>query len=73
MSDKAMRASRNEKVRGEQLKQQEMEQREEGQDDLEKVARDIRSAAQNQQDEDVHGFLRDEHDDIHSRININKP
>jgi pentatricopeptide repeat protein len=78
MDDRAVRASRDEKVLGEQLREQEigqMVQREEAQDGLEtQTQQSVRfekesGAVPVQDEEDVHGFLRDEHDDIHSRVN----
>jgi pentatricopeptide repeat protein len=77
MDHRGVRASRDEKVLGEQLREQEigqMTQREEAHDDLQQQRHKVRfekepGAVPRQDEEDVHGFLRDEHDDIHSRGN----
>jgi pentatricopeptide repeat protein len=42
---------------------------EEVQGELEQPASDSRPAARDQQEEDIHDFLRDDHEDIHSRVN----
>jgi pentatricopeptide repeat protein len=78
MGDRAVRPGRNEKVLGEQLREQEIGQmmrREEAQDGLDpQMEQSVRfekefGAVPVADEEDVHGFLRDEHDDIHSRVN----
>jgi pentatricopeptide repeat protein len=53
MADKAIRANPDEKILGEQLREQEIQQ----------------MTQREEMQEDVHGFLKDDHEDIHSRVN----
>lgn len=80
MGDRVVTASRDEKVLGKQLREQEIEQmvqKEEVQDGVRSMPTTKKSAQLQQNaptapiedEEDIHGFLTDNHEDIHSRVN----
>jgi pentatricopeptide repeat protein len=67
MNDRPIRASRNDKVLGEQLRAQEIQQMTQNEEAQESHLREP-GRVSSSNEEDVHGFLTDDHEDIHSRI-----